>query len=143
MKSLVKSMCQEWDLQHPPSMHPEDLLYFVHLDEFRDDWNSTCSDDVDELSLWALEILIMSDPEGPPVVSGTGGLRKIRFAPADTDKGKSGGIRICYAYFAEYHIVLMMMAYPKNRKDNLSAREKAGIKEYLEITRKWLDDNSR
>lgn len=85
----------------------------------------------------------MSDPEGPPVVSGTGGLRKIRFAATDTDKGKSGGIRVCYAYFLEYHIVLMLMAYPKNRKDNLSAKEKAGIKKYLEITRRWLDDNSR
>lgn len=142
MKSLAKSMCQEWNLQHPASMHSEDLLYFIYLDEFRDDWNFICSEDVDERSLWALEILIMSDPEGPPVVSGTGGLRKIRFAPTDTDKGKSGGIRVCYAYFAESHIVLMMMAYPKNRKDNLSAKEKVGIKKYLEITRRWLDDNS-
>ena len=136
-------MCQEWDLQHPPSIHPEDLLYFVYLDEFKDDWKSNCSGDDDELSLWALEILIMRDPEGPPVVSGTGGMRKIRFALPETDKGKSGGIRVCYTYFAEYHIVLMMMAYPKNRKDNLSSKEKAGIKEYLDITTKWLDENSR
>ena len=81
------------------------------------------------------------DPEAPPVVSGTGGMRKMRFA-AEKDKGKSGGIRVCYAYFAEYHIVLMMMAYPKNRKDSLSATEKAGIKKYLEITKKWLDEKS-
>jgi len=139
MKSLAKSMCQEWDLQHPPSIHPEDLLHFVYLDEFKDDWKSNYSGDDDELNLWALEILIMSDREGPPVVSGTGGLRKIRFAPADKGKGKSGGIRVCYAYFPEYHIV----SYPKNRKDNLSSNEKAGIKEYLDITKKWLDENSR
>ncbi len=85
----------------------------------------------------------MSDPEGPPIIAGTGGLRKVRFAIAGSDQGKSGGVRVCYVYFAEYHIVLMVMAYPKNRKDNLSASEMAGIKKYLAITDKWLEENSR
>ncbi|WP_145175333.1 type II toxin-antitoxin system RelE/ParE family toxin [Rubripirellula lacrimiformis] len=85
----------------------------------------------------------MSDPEGPPIIAGTGGLRKVRFAIAGSDQGKSGGVRVCYAYFAAYHIVLMLMAYPKNRKDNLSASEKAGIKKYLVITDQWLEENSR
>ncbi|KAA1258629.1 Toxin HigB-2 [Rubripirellula obstinata] len=124
-------------------MDGDELLYFVYLDEFQDDWKSIYSDDSDELSLWALEMLIMSDPEGPPIVAGTGGLRKVRFAIAESDQGKSGGVRVCYAYFAEYHIILMMMAYPKNRKDNLSANDKAGIKKYLAITEKWLEQKSR
>ncbi|TWU58509.1 Toxin HigB-2 [Rubripirellula tenax] len=124
-------------------MNGDELLYFVYLDEFQDDWKSICSSDNDESSLWTLEMLIMSDPEGPPIIAGTGGLRKVRFAIAGSDQGKSGGVRVCYAYFAEYHIVLMMMAYPKNRKDNLSASEKAGIKKYIAITDKWLKENSR
>ncbi|PAY20905.1 hypothetical protein CKO51_03975 [Rhodopirellula sp. SM50] len=48
-----------------------------------------------------------------------------------------------FVYLDEYHIVLMMMAYPKNRKDNLSASDKTGIKKYLAITEKWLEENSR
>lgn len=124
-------------------MDGDELLYFVYLDEFQGDWRSICSDDSDELSLWALEMLIMSDPEGPPIVAGTGGLRKVRFAISGSDQSKSGGVRVCYAYFAEYRIVLMMMAYPKNRKDNLSASDKAGIKKYLAIADKWLEQNSR
>ena len=124
------------------SDHPVELLHFVYLDEFQDDWDLACFKDVDELSLWSLEATIMRGPEDAPIVSGTGGMRKIRFATSHSDRGKSGGIRVCYAYFVGHHIVLMMMAYSKNRKDNLSAKEKAGIKEYLEITRRWLDGNS-
>lgn len=70
-------------------------------------------------------------------------MRKIRFAIAESDQGKSGGVRVCYAYFVEHHIVLMMMAYPKNQKDSLSATDKAGIKKYLAITENWLKENSR
>ncbi len=81
--------------------------------------------------------------ERPPIVAGTGGLRKVRFAIAERDQGKSGGVRVCYAYFVEYHVVLMMMAYPKKRKDDLAASDKAGIKKYLAITEKWLEKNSR
>lgn len=123
-------------------MDGDELLYFVYLDEFQDDWKSIDADD-DKRSLWALEMLIMGDPAGPPIVTGTGGLRKVRFAIAESDQGKSGGFRVCYAYFAKYHLVLMMMAYPKTRKDNLSASDKAGIKKYLAITDKWLEQKSR
>lgn len=133
-------MVQEWDLGHPPSLNPEDLLNFVYLDEFAADWKALHPKDEEEVSLWALEICIMSNPDGPPVVSGTGGLRKLRFGAEK--QGKRGGDRICYAYFPDHGIVLMVMAYGKNRKDTLSASEIQGIKKFLNHTRKWLDDRS-
>jgi hypothetical protein len=46
--------------------------------------------------LQALEIALMEDPEAGDVMRGTGGLRKIRFAPPSWSMGKSGALRVCY-----------------------------------------------
>jgi len=138
MRALKQSSCQEWKLTHPTGIHPEDILDFVYLDEFSDDWSAIFPHDEDEHALFALEILLTTDPTAGKVVKGTGGLRKIRFTNGDPDTGKSGGCRVCYAFFPDHHLVLMMMAYPKATKDNLSAVEKAGIKEYLQRTDKYL-----
>ena len=118
-------------------LSPEDLLHFVELDEFRDDWEHLGLDV--ENDLWVLQIAIMSNPEGPPVISGTGGLRKIRFAPLEWHTGKRGAVRVCYVYLKEHWTVLLVMAYGKNEKLNLSAEEKRGIKEYISRTKKSLD----
>jgi hypothetical protein len=125
-----------------PSIHPEDLLTFVYLDEFQDDWSTLYPHDEDERNLWALENAIMSDPEGPPVMSGTGGLRKLRFGSTNDGVGKSGGCRVCYAYFPDHKLVLMVMAFAKNRQTNLTAKEKEGIREYLEFTKQWLSGHA-
>ncbi len=55
----------------------------------------------------------MSNPEGAMIVVGTGGLRKLRMV-YDESSGKSGGNRICYAYFLEHHSVVVVIAYAKN-----------------------------
>ncbi|MCA9160446.1 MAG: hypothetical protein KDA72_19080 [Planctomycetales bacterium] len=97
--------------------------------------------DDDEIALWALEIAIMSNPLGGSVIRGTGGLRKLRFAAEQDYRGKRGADRICYAYYPDHHIVLMVAAFPKNRKANISEDEKKGIKKYLDQVRNWLDTN--
>lgn len=125
----------------PHRLKPEDFLHFVETDEFRHDWEELGLDS--EMDLWALQIAIMNDPKGAPVTTGTGGLRKMRFAPAGWHVGKSGAVRICYAYFPKHWMVLLVMAYPKGRKETLTKEEKAGIKQYLEIIEKWLDERNR
>jgi hypothetical protein len=99
---------------------PEDLLRFVHLKPFEQGWKQLGLNDDD---LAALELSIMLNPKGPPVVPGTGRLRKLRFTPARWNTGKSGGARIGYSYFEEYGVVLLIIAYAKNEKDNLSRRK--------------------
>ena len=76
---------------------PEDLLHFVELDEFIDDWKSLGLDD--EADLFSLQMAIMADPRGSPVIEGTGGLRKLRFTSPNSQKGKRGGVRVCYAFW--------------------------------------------
>ena len=43
-----------------------------------------------------IENEIMRRPLAWPLIPSTGGLRKMRFAPTATSRGKSGGVRVCY-----------------------------------------------
>jgi hypothetical protein len=46
----------------------------------------------------AFEQLLLRDPETGAVIGGTGGVRKVRFAPPSWHTGKSGATRVIYAY---------------------------------------------
>lgn len=73
----------------------------------------------------------MANPLGAPVVRGTGGLRKIRFSPLRWTKGKRGAVRVAYVYFEEYKIVLLVVAYAKNERDDLSAAQTKEIRNLI------------
>jgi hypothetical protein len=118
------------------TIDPQDLLQFVELRQFSDRWARLGLDD--EGDLFALQLFIMANPKGAPVIEGTGGLRKMRFAPAKWNIGKRGAARICFAYFEEHGLVLLVTAYDHKEKDNLSSAEKKGIKSYLEQTHHYL-----
>lgn len=85
----------------------------------------------------------MKNPSLAPVMSGTGGLRKLRFAPRRWKRGKRGAIRVCYAYFPRHYLILLVMAYSKAEKDNLARHEKLAIKTYLQEIEAWLDRERR
>lgn len=106
----------------------EDLLDFVELDIFTADWRRLRLDDDDLLEL---QVSIMLSPKGAPVVSGTGGLRKLRFAPSRWNRGKRGALRIGYAYFDDLKIAALIVVYPKNEKETLDESERTEIKHLL------------
>ncbi len=109
-------------------MKPEDLLHFIELSGFEADWKRLGLNDED---LTALQLEIMAGGKESPVVRGTGGLRKLRFAPASWQIGKSGAIRVCFSYFERFGVVLLIVAYGKSERDNLSAKEKSLIRRLL------------
>ena len=121
---------------------PEDLLNFSELSGFVDDWDELKLDL--EFDMLALNVAIMAHPKGPPVVKGTGGLRKLEFAPprglggGGKKRGKRNACRVCYVYFEEFYTVLLVTAYPKNKKDDLSNEEKEEIKKAIERVQKSL-----
>lgn len=117
------------------ALSPEDLLNFIETKVFTREWKTLGLSDDD---LFALQILLMGGPKRPPVIPGTGGLRKVRFSPPAWRKGKRGALRVCYVYFEEYAIVLLVIVYAKGEKDSLSAREKAIIKRMIEEQEKEL-----
>lgn len=62
------------------------------------------------------------------VVSGSGGVRKIRWQAKG--HGKRGGVRIIYFAGIENHIYLMTI-YGKNVKENMKASDLKNLKEVL------------
>lgn len=102
---------------------PEDLLNFIEMHGFSDDWFSMGLTDDD---LAALEIWIMLDPEKSRIIDGTGGLRKVGYS---TD---AGPVWVSYVYFAEYGIVLLVAAYGEDEPDDLPEEHKREIRDLIE-----------
>ena len=70
----------------------------------------------------AMEFFIACAPEGHPVIPGTGGFRKARWA--QLGKGKSGGMRVIYFFLSAPGSIYMASVYAKSRKESLSAADK-------------------
>jgi hypothetical protein len=115
-------------------------LSFIQLAGFRANWNRLKMTDDD---LRDLEAAILAGPSRPPIMRGTGGLRKIRFASERASAGKSGGARVCYAYFAQFDLVYLCAVFLKNEKSNLSHKEKNAYRQLLTEFERYLDLYSR
>lgn len=63
---------------------------------------------------------LLENPQKGELIVGSGGLRKIRLARKDG--GKSGGFRVIY-YRNTPEVIFLLLAYPKNQKDNLTKAE--------------------
>jgi hypothetical protein len=134
----MKHPRKRWTLGFPlHRFQPEDLLRFILLKPFEDSWDELGLDDDD---LCALQLTIMLDPKRPPVVKRTGGLRKIRFAPAGWNVGKSGAVRVGYTYLEEYGTALLIIAYGKNEKDDLTPAEERAISGLVKRIKKEFAD---
>ncbi len=69
----------------------------------------------------AMEFFIACAPANHPVIPGTGGFRKARWALPG--KGKSGGVRVIYFFLAGWGCIYMAAIYAKSRKETLSAAD--------------------
>jgi hypothetical protein len=74
----------------------------------------------------AIEQAILKNPEAGSLVSGTGGVRKIRVALEG--RGKRGGARVMYYYVACASRVYLLLAYAKNESVNISSAGKTMLK---------------
>lgn len=114
------------DLKYPGhALKPSDLLHFVCLDGFEDEWIEL---GLGEDEMEAMEIFIMCGAKDAPVIQGTGGLRKMRFAPESWNTGKSGAARVCFVYFPEWNLVVFVTVYRKSEHDSLSGECKTAIR---------------
>lgn len=110
---------------------------FIHDPGFVADWKRLRLGDDD---LRALELMLMADPRKPPVIAGTGGLRKTRFTADRWATGKSGGARVLYAWFERQAVIYLVMAYPKSQRDNITPAEKASIGRLLKSIERKLEE---
>lgn len=84
--------------------------------------------------IWSAEELaelvdyVAHNPEAGDVVSGTGGVRKLRWGKAGT--GKRGGARIVYFYYNELCPLYLLLAYEKRTGYGPDGRTKTGSRRF-------------
>jgi hypothetical protein len=64
-----------------------------------------------------MEAAICADPLGAPIIPGSGGIRKIRWAAPG--KGKRGGVRVIYFFNVSPSVVYLLTAYAKAEREDL------------------------
>jgi hypothetical protein len=118
-----------------PEFDPGEWPRFIELPGFTRAWTNLGLTDGD---LAALQTAILAGPNRGPVVSGTGGLRKIRFARPGQGRGKSGSYRACYACFLANGIVVLAMVYDKGEQPDLTMAQRRKIAAFLKVISQQL-----
>lgn len=81
----------------------------------------------------ALQIELIRHPTAGDLIPGGGGIRKIRMRLPG--RGKSGGARVIYFWRRDDATVLMLLAYAKNVRANLSASQVAILRDLVKELR--------
>ncbi|WP_019013166.1 type II toxin-antitoxin system RelE/ParE family toxin [Elioraea tepidiphila] len=84
----------------------------------------------------AAELAIAARPEAWPVIPGTGGARKARIPRAG--RGKSGGARVIYFFAAGAETVVLLDAYAKSAKENLTDADRKEVRAAIRAIRNAL-----
>ena len=79
-----------------------------------------------------LQRQLAQDPQAGEVIPGTGGFRKLRWRDTRRGKGKRGGLRVIYYYFATDGQIWLITIYGKDEVQDLSPVEKRALKAAIE-----------
>lgn len=64
------------------------------------------------------QIMLIDQPDAGKIISGSGGIRKIRWS--GSGRGKRGGTRLIYYWATNLDQIYMLFAYAKNERDDLT-----------------------
>lgn len=87
---------------------------------------------LDDASYGARQERLMANPNSGDVMPGAGGFRKMRWADPMRGRGRRGGLRIIYFYFASEQQIWLMTLYGKNEAADLTPKEKKALKAALD-----------
>ena len=80
-----------------------------------------------------LQATLMLRPDLGKVITGGGGIRKVRWAGCG--RGKRGGLRFIYYWQTNEERIWMLLVYPKNERDDLTPEQlrqlRILVKEFL------------
>lgn len=96
-------------------------IEFIETSVFTRQIRAMATDD----DLRKLQLELIADPAKGDMISGTGGLRKVRMAQGKG--GKSGGARVIY-FLANEETIYLVFAFRKNNKATLSDTEKSQLR---------------
>jgi hypothetical protein len=108
---------------------------FVTSNEFWKLWNSIGFDDDD---IKELEDFLIEKPNSGNVISGTNGLRKLRWQRQGI--GKRGGIRVLYVDFPKYEQLHFISLLLKSERDNISDKDKKIISKLIKDIENNLEE---
>jgi mRNA-degrading endonuclease RelE of RelBE toxin-antitoxin system len=77
-----------------------------------------------------VQLALVARPAAGAVIAGTGGLRKLRSGA--TGRGKRGGLRLIYYWHQRSGRLLLLLAYAKNERDDLTGEQKALLRAIVE-----------
>jgi hypothetical protein len=77
-----------------------------------------------------LQLELVQRPTAGSVIPGSGGLRKLRWAVAG--RGKRGGARVIYFWHPESARILMLFAYAKNEREDLTVAQRQALRRIVE-----------
>jgi hypothetical protein len=78
---------------------------------------------------------LAANPEEGDMVSGAGGIRKLRWKDSRRGKGKRGGLRIIYYCFLSDEEIWLLTLYGKDEAADLTKEEKTQLRKALEAER--------
>lgn len=111
-------------------MNKKAAIHVIPLPEFMKSTKKLLSqDEIAELARY-----VAFFPEKGDVIRGTGGARKLRWSAKG--KGKRGGARIIYYYYATEYEVYLITAYAKNQKSDLTSADKRAIQQLIKVLTK-------
>ena len=77
-----------------------------------------------------LQAALVGKPTLGPLIRGTGGLRKARWALPG--RGKRGGVRVIYYWAANQEQLFMLLMYPKSERDDLTPAQLRQLRNLVE-----------
>lgn len=75
---------------------------------------------------------LLESPNLGDVIQGTGGLRKVRWADQNRNKGKRGGIRVIYYWYTGGAEFWLFTIYDKDQAIDISPDQKRTLKSLLQ-----------
>jgi len=78
----------------------------------------------------ALQEALIKRPDIGDVITGSGGLRKVRWKLEG--RGKSGGVRAIYYWVVDDAHIRMLYVYPKGKQENLTDDQLKQLKALIE-----------
>lgn len=107
------------------------MAYMIRIMEFIETTTFTrlLADLLTDDEYAGLQNVLVENPERGDIIKGGGGVRKLRYALPG--RGKSGGVRVIYYWLRDNGQIYMLLIYPKSKKDDLTDRETALLREFV------------
>ena len=90
---------------------------------------------LDDDGIGELQLYLATNPEAGDLISGAGGIRKLRWKDSRRGKGKRGGLRVIYCAFLSDEEIWLLTLFDKDEAAGLTKGEKDQLRRAMETER--------